>query len=185
MNIIIAAVDDKWGISKDGKPPWYVPADLAFFKHKTMNSYVIMGQPTYNSIPANFRPLKNRQNIIVSRKASKISGLDNPTFHDNIEELLDERSGLYRTDLMEVNKTRYVIGGAILYDAALKTGLIDEIILSRIHGDYNCDKFFPANLLDGYRISSESFGNHFNKSDNTMCTYHIITYTRTNNVFRR
>ena len=49
-------------IGKDGKLPWNIPQDLKRFKELTTGHPIIMGRMTYESIPANFRPLKNRLN---------------------------------------------------------------------------------------------------------------------------
>lgn len=45
MNAILA-VDDNYGIAKNGNIPWYSKEDLIFFKNKTDNNVVIMGKNT-------------------------------------------------------------------------------------------------------------------------------------------
>lgn len=52
-------------IGLDGKIPWYYPADLRRFKRLTLNSTVIMGRKTWESLT--IRPLPERQNIVVTR----------------------------------------------------------------------------------------------------------------------
>eukprot|EP01025_Chloroclados_australasicus_P040767 TRINITY_DN4276_c0_g1_i1.p1 TRINITY_DN4276_c0_g1~~TRINITY_DN4276_c0_g1_i1.p1 ORF type:complete len:572 (-),score=34.43 TRINITY_DN4276_c0_g1_i1:540-2234(-) len=73
---LVVAVDDKFGIGKDGKLPWSVSEDLQYFKDLTSSAEqvgkqnaVIMGRKTYDSIPEKFRPLKNRLNVVLSRSA--------------------------------------------------------------------------------------------------------------------
>ena len=56
----IVAVDDKWGIGKDGKLLFSVPADMKFFKEKTTGKVVVMGSKTLKSFPGGL-PLKNCQ----------------------------------------------------------------------------------------------------------------------------
>ena len=40
--------------------------------------------------------------------------------------------------------TTWVIGGSAIYQAALDTGLVDEIHLTRVLGDFDCDTFWPG-----------------------------------------
>jgi dihydrofolate reductase len=51
-------------IGADNQIPWYLPADLAYFKRVTLNHPIIMGRNTFESIG---RPLPKRTNIVVTR----------------------------------------------------------------------------------------------------------------------
>src|SRR3989338_11120601 len=71
---IIVAVDAKNGIGKKGGLPWSLPADLKHFKKITFNTTdeskmnaVVMGRKTWDSIPAKFRPLPGRLNVVLTR----------------------------------------------------------------------------------------------------------------------
>ena len=75
---IIAAVDNKFGIGKRGKLPWYSPTDMKYFKNITKGGIVIMGRRTWESISEKHRPLSNRFNIILSREMNDI-GFDKNT----------------------------------------------------------------------------------------------------------
>ena len=55
-------------IGLKGQMPWHLPEDLAHLKKTTLGCPVIMGRKTWDSIPAKFRPLPGRQNIIVTRQ---------------------------------------------------------------------------------------------------------------------
>jgi hypothetical protein len=57
-------------IGRDGGIPWHVPEDLARFKELTLGHTVVMGRRTWESLPARFRPLPGRRNVVVSRKFS-------------------------------------------------------------------------------------------------------------------
>ena len=61
----ILATDINFGISKDGIIPWKSKKDMRFFFNKTKNNVVIMGKTTYFSLPEQFRPLKDRLNIVI------------------------------------------------------------------------------------------------------------------------
>jgi hypothetical protein len=73
----VVAVTKEWGIGFRGSMPWHLPEDMAYFKTLTsatrdsgsMNA-VIMGRKTWDSIPAKFRPLSERINVVISRYAA-------------------------------------------------------------------------------------------------------------------
>lgn len=60
-----------------GALPWSLPGDMAYFKELTSRTAdpakqnaVIMGRKTWESIPAKFRPLKGRINVVLTRGAA-------------------------------------------------------------------------------------------------------------------
>ena len=59
-------------IGRDGTIPWHLPEDLARFKQVTMGHTVVMGRRTWDSLPARFRPLPGRRNIVLTRNLSLI-----------------------------------------------------------------------------------------------------------------
>ena len=63
-------------VGKDGVMPWHLPEDLAHFKRVTMGAPVVMGRKTWDSIPAKFRPLPGRRNLVVSRGATDLPGAE-------------------------------------------------------------------------------------------------------------
>jgi dihydrofolate reductase len=56
-------------IGADNAIPWRLPEDMAHFKATTLGRPVIMGRKTWDSLPARFRPLPGRRNIVVTRDA--------------------------------------------------------------------------------------------------------------------
>lgn len=53
-------------IGADNTIPWHVPEDLAYFKAATAGHPVIMGRRTWESLPAAYRPLPGRTNIVLN-----------------------------------------------------------------------------------------------------------------------
>ena len=47
----IVALDEKRGIGKDGKIPWFIKGEQLRLKEITMGHPVIIGRKTYESIP--------------------------------------------------------------------------------------------------------------------------------------
>ena len=70
VNLIWAEADDKDGrpgaIGFDGGMPWHLPEDMKRFKELTVSHPVIMGRRTWESLNVKYRPLPNRDNIVVS-----------------------------------------------------------------------------------------------------------------------
>ncbi len=59
-------------IGRDNQIPWYLPADLRFFKQSTSGHHILMGRKTYESIG---RVLPRRNNIIITRQEDyKVEG---------------------------------------------------------------------------------------------------------------
>ena len=145
----ILACDDDWGIGKDGDLPWpHNPADLKWFKEKTVGGVVAMGKATWDSLPN--KPLPNRNNIVVT---SSEQDKDKGGYH-----FLKIETAM--TDLVNMSKLQnvWIIGGARLVEGMLP--IIEEIHLSRISGTYDCDTFLPSTLiLENYTlVSSETQG---------------------------
>ena len=51
----IVCVDKNWGIGSQGDLLFHIPADLRFFKEKTIGNVVVMGQATFFSLPGQDR----------------------------------------------------------------------------------------------------------------------------------
>jgi dihydrofolate reductase / thymidylate synthase len=82
LQLVVAATAEGMGIGKGGVMPWNLPTDMAYFKELTSRTrdprkrnVVIMGRKTWESIPAKFRPLRQRINIVLSR-SSAVAGLE-------------------------------------------------------------------------------------------------------------
>ena len=67
INLIFARASNG-AIGKDNALPWHLPEDMAHFRRQTGKDAVIMGRRTWDSLPAKFRPLPGRLNIVVTRQ---------------------------------------------------------------------------------------------------------------------
>ena len=70
MFSLIAVVDTKMGIAKQGKIPWNSPEDMKHFRDITTNNIVVMGRKTWDSLPDKYRPLPNRINVVISKSSN-------------------------------------------------------------------------------------------------------------------
>ncbi|WP_412543302.1 dihydrofolate reductase [Longispora sp. K20-0274] len=55
-------------IGRDNALPWHLPEDMARFKAVTAGATMIMGRRTWDSLPARFRPLPGRRNLVLTRQ---------------------------------------------------------------------------------------------------------------------
>lgn len=101
-----------------------------------MGGVVIMGRKTWESIPAKFRPLSGRTNIVITSK---------PQIADQEKDNSIIMASSLQDALAKINNTNqrvFVIGGAQLYATALQSSLARHIILTEIYSDLECDAFF-------------------------------------------
>ncbi len=129
---LIAALDRERAIGRGGELLWQERADQQHFRAVTMGCPVIMGRKTWDSLPAKFRPLPGRRNIVVTRNAAwQAAGADAvPSLADALAQVA------------EAHKV-FVIGGGELYASALP--FADELVLTEIDAAFGgADTFFPA-----------------------------------------
>jgi dihydrofolate reductase len=129
---MIAAVAENGVIGKDNDLVWNLPDDMRYFVEKTKGRHVIMGRKNYESIPAKFRPLPNRPNIILSRNAAfKADGCT--TVAD-----LDAALEIARTS---GESEAFIIGGAQIYKMGLEKA--NCMYITEVKGTFDGDTFFP------------------------------------------
>lgn len=131
---LIAAVARNGVIGIDNRLPWHLPADLRHFKALTSGHAVIMGRKTWESLPAKFRPLPGRRNIVVSRDAGYRA--------EGAVVALSLPAALAAAGEGEGDGEAFLIGGAQLYATALP--LADRLQLTEIDASFEGDTCFPA-----------------------------------------
>jgi dihydrofolate reductase len=129
---LIAAVARDRGIGRGNELLARIPEDMARFKALTLGHPVIMGRKTWDSIPARFRPLPGRRNLVLSRQPGlQLEGAE--TF-GSLEAALAACA-----EAPEV----FVMGGAEIYALALPHAEVLE--LTELDTVFEgADAFFPA-----------------------------------------
>ena len=134
---IIVAVDDNYGIGKQNNLPWRCKDDLKHFSKTTKgngNNAVIMGRKTWDSL--NHKSLPKRDNYILSRSFLDLRGTGSNTYaFTDIDRMLH----ICRKKKYD---TIWIIGGAEIYQLFLKRGIVSELYITTISGDYDCDTTF-------------------------------------------
>ncbi len=131
---LIVAMDRERGIGKNNDLMWHLPADMKFFRETTAGHVVVMGRKNYESIPEKFRPLPNRENVVLSRNED-FQAEDCLVFH-SLKTCLDH----YKN---ETERTVFIIGGGQIYKDALDSGVVDEMYITEVEHAFDADTFFP------------------------------------------
>jgi dihydrofolate reductase len=140
MSVIgIVAVDRNLAIGKDGRLPWHYSADMKFFKQTTIGNTVVMGRRTWLTLKG---PLKDRQNIVLSRAES----FQSP---DSIKVVRDVETVLNLASNQEQHL--FVIGGAQVYES-FRPHIVRWIVTEVPLAVEGADTFMPANFLDGFEM---------------------------------
>ena len=75
-------------IGRDGSIPWDVPEDLIRFKELTVGRTVVMGRRTWESLPARFRPLPGRRNVVLTHQTDFMA--DGATVLQSLDDALTD-----------------------------------------------------------------------------------------------
>jgi dihydrofolate reductase len=131
MITLVAAVARNGCIGKDGTLPWRIAEDMQRYRRITMGKVVVMGRKTWESIPAKFRPLPGRINVVVTR---------NPDYPvpDGVERAPSLEAALAAHAREEV----IVNGGGEIYARAMPRA--DALDITHVDRDVDGDTFFPA-----------------------------------------
>ena len=143
----IVAVAKNNVMGRAGDIPWYLPADLKYFKKVTLNHHIIMGRKTYESIG---RPLPNRLNYVVSQTINHIAGA---FVFDSIESAIKNA-----IDYCEENSLDEVviIGGGFLFRDTLP--ITNKLVLTKVNCEIEGDVFYPEiDLSDWVEKDSRDF----------------------------
>ncbi len=135
---LVAAVARNGVIGRGLALPWRLPGDLARFRALTMGHAIVMGRRTWQSLP---RALPGRQNIVVSSDA-RLAATGAEVVPSLAAALAAARPP----------QPAFVIGGAVLYAAALPQA--DAMYLTEIDADYDGDVVFPGYDRAAWREAS-------------------------------
>ena len=140
LSVIVAMAHNRV-IGLNNQMPWYLPADLAWFKKNTLNKPVIMGRKTFESIG---RPLPNRHNIVISRQ---IESIDNKISNVSWVKSIDEAISLAQKQQPD---EVFIIGGGNIYQQVLP--LIERLYLTHIDAELQGDTYFPDYLSEQWQV---------------------------------
>lgn len=139
LSLIVALDPSTNGIGINNKLPWKVPIDLKYFKATTLNSTIIMGRNTWESIGS--KPLKNRNNLVISKSFE----------YKSLQDALDSSPP----------PPIYVIGGSRLYQEALQHPEMETLFITHITPTKRVeyDTFFPQ-IPPSFQFCPETTKSH-------------------------
>ncbi len=162
MISLIVAKADNGVIGRDNKMPWRIPAELQYFKSRTMGKPIIMGRKTFQSLG---RVLPGRPHVVISRSEQSLP--EQCYAANSLQQGIELAQSLAEGD--EV----VIIGGAEIYRQALDC--VQRMYVTEVHLNPQGDTFFPQ--ID-QRVWQEVEREDVAATDDSAIAYSIVTYQR-------
>lgn len=131
-------MNKKRGIGLNGKLPWRCASDLSHFSKTTIGegkNAVIMGRKTWESLPK--KPLPQRLNVVLSRNPDWDDLKQTPTI---VDKSIADAIGTCIAGGVDI---AWIIGGANLYDEAIKECRLDGCVVTYLDNEIECDTIMP------------------------------------------
>lgn len=160
MISFIVAMDENRVIGKDNQLPWRLPADLQYFKKRTMGHPIAMGRKTHESIG---KLLPGRENIVITRNP-QFKGAGCKVFHS-----LEDFIQYGKNSEEEI----FVIGGAEIFKETFEYA--DRLYITLIHHEFAGDTYFPEFSIQKWKLRSCEKGI---KDEKNPYNYEFLTYSR-------
>lgn len=130
-NNLIGAREGHYGM------PWHVKEDLRHFQKTTTGHAILVGSTTFAAMG---RPLPNRINYVLTSRDLQIEGAI--VVHD-LDSLLEKYH--------DSDEILYICGGAVVFKQTIDH--CDELLISRIPGDFEGDTYFPEIDMQKFRLA--------------------------------
>ena len=134
--IIVALIDEGYGLGKDNKLLYRFKEDMKFFREITTNHYIVMGKNTLLSLNG---LLPNRKHLVIS------TSMESDNFVKVYKSIND-----FLSDSAFMDEDVFVIGGGQIYKELLP--YTDLMYLTKVHSYRKADAYFPKfdiNDFDG------------------------------------
>lgn len=180
ISIVVAASASNHGIGIGGALPWRLKRDMEFFKHITTHTgvpgnqnVVIMGRKTWESLPAKFRPLDGRINVVISRNTQLAEETNLPSTVHVCSSLTSAIE--LATNGLPCIEHIFIIGGGSIYAEAMEKELAKTIYVTEVTPPHTIefDTWFPAVSANRFAFSSAS--EMFIEQD---YTFRFLTYDK-------
>ncbi len=156
---MIAAAGANNELGLDNELVWHLPDDFKRFKQLTTGHHIIMGRKTFESFP---KPLPNRTHVVITRNKSYEK--EGAVIVHSMEEAIS---------ITEGDKQPFIIGGGEIYKIGLE--FAHKIELTRVHGAFKADTFFPEIPSAKWKLASED---HHDKDDHHEFEFSYQTFLR-------
>lgn len=161
MLSLIVAISSNHAIGKSGDLLCHLPNDLKHFKAITTGATVVMGKPTFFSLPRH--PLPNRRNIVLTHDTS--FAFDNTEIAHSIDDLME---------MVSADENVFIIGGGNVYEQFINR--VDKLYITHIHHSWeDADTFFPRIDPTIWQCTSEE---HHEPDDKHLYPYTFAEYSK-------
>jgi len=182
INLIFSGVffKNKFAIGKDNELLITIPDDLKYFQTTTTHvktdnqlfyNIVLMGRKTWESIPEENRPLKNRINLVLTNNRKLYKPLP--------KKLIDETEYFITWKQFEKyykknNPNVFVIGGAEILNKCILESLADKIYFTEI--DVNKQFVVNANIFVNVFSNEYKLVSISERKYHGLCSYRYLLY---------
>jgi dihydrofolate reductase len=156
---MIAAAGANNELGLNNELVWHLPDDFKRFKQLTSGHHIIMGRKTFESL---LKPLPNRTHIVITR--SNGYKKEGAVVVHSMEEAISAT---------EDDNQPFIIGGGEIYKIGLE--FAQKIELTRVHGAFEADTFFPEIPRTKWKLASED---HHDKDDRHKFSFSYQTFLR-------
>jgi dihydrofolate reductase len=141
--IIISAIAQNGVIGKsNGEMPWHVKEEFQHFKKTTLGFPIIMGRKSFESLD---KPLKQRENIIVTRNNNYKNDFEGTKIYHSLQESIKYCAS-------KKYEKAFIIGGGQIFKEAIS--IADEMILSFMKFEAEGEIKFPEINSDIWQLVS-------------------------------
>ncbi len=159
MLTMIAAAAENNALGKDNDLVWHLPDDFKRFKRLTSGHHIIMGRKTFESFP---KLLPDRTHVVITRKDDyKPEGA---IVVNSLEEAIR---------VSKLDEQPFIIGGGEIYKMSID--LSERIELTRVHGEFEADTYFPEIDETKWELVKEQF---HEKDEKHKYSFTYLTYER-------
>lgn len=137
-----------------------------------------MGRKTYFGVPKDKRPLSERLNIVLSTTLKTEDLPENVILQPNLKSALHFLE--LKTETTKNIENVWIVGGSGVYEEAMSLPNCYRLYITRIHGQFECDTFFPAipdnfvEIKDPELLSDEQIPQGLQKEDDITFEYKLF-----------
>lgn len=141
MITMIAAAGENNELGLNNMLVWHLPDDFRRFKQLTTGHHIIMGRKTFESFPS---PLPDRTHIVISRN-NNFTAKGVSVVH-SVDEAIEKSAP---------DPQPFIIGGGEIYAQGME--IASKIELTRVHGTFDADTFFPDIPESDWKLAEEHY----------------------------
>lgn len=183
---------NKLALGRHGQLLFKLKDDMSFFKNLTINmlsqssqltkNIVLMGRKTFFSIPVQYRPLKDRINIVLTRDPELIKLSPVPKNLDLVKDIYYTDLDTFKRIYHKYNPNVFVIGGSELYNMFLNQA--DRLYITQVQTEDGKDVKFvegeePDTFMNHFSGDYKLVGmseKYFGKYKDTSLSYRVLYY---------